>query len=214
MLIKRLSGAALGAAAAIGVGLSVLPAHAQFVVTLRQEGSDVVATGSGSIDTTGLRLLELRIFEGGMTPSLPAIQIGPLGLASVYEGVITGPLSFGIGTGATADSNTGDRVGIIFNLFPQPVIVAPPGYVSGNPLSDTMTFDDATFESLGVTPGVYTWTWTPPPGLPAAPDGSFTLDAVPEPSTWIMMLAGFAGLGLAGWRARPKTMGRAARSLR
>jgi hypothetical protein len=26
--------------------------------------------------------------------------------------------------------------------------------------------------------------------------------AVPEPSTWIMMLAGFAGLGMAGWRAR------------
>jgi phospholipase/lecithinase/hemolysin len=29
-----------------------------------------------------------------------------------------------------------------------------------------------------------------------------TLTATPEPSTWAMMLIGFAGLGLAGWRAR------------
>ena len=29
-----------------------------------------------------------------------------------------------------------------------------------------------------------------------------TLTAVPEPTTWVMMLAGFAGLGLASYRAR------------
>jgi hypothetical protein len=34
--------------------------------------------------------------------------------------------------------------------------------------------------------------------------------AVPEPSTWAMMLAGFAGLGLAGWRGSRKTAARAA----
>jgi hypothetical protein len=28
----------------------------------------------------------------------------------------------------------------------------------------------------------------------------FSLAAVPEPATWAMMLAGFAGLGLAGYR--------------
>ena len=31
--------------------------------------------------------------------------------------------------------------------------------------------------------------------------------AVPEPSTWAMMLLGFAGLGFAGWRGRRKTAG-------
>jgi len=30
----------------------------------------------------------------------------------------------------------------------------------------------------------------------------FLLVAVPEPSTWAMLLAGFAGLGFAGYRAR------------
>jgi hypothetical protein len=33
---------------------------------------------------------------------------------------------------------------------------------------------------------------------------------VPEPSTWAMMLLGFAGLGFAGWRGRRKTAGAAA----
>jgi hypothetical protein len=32
--------------------------------------------------------------------------------------------------------------------------------------------------------------------------GSFTLTGVPEPSTWAMMLVGFAGIGFAGYRAR------------
>jgi hypothetical protein len=55
----------------------------------------------------------------------------------------------------------------------------------------------------------------------AFPDGSFELDiaglvagpvatpATPEPSTWAMLLIGFAGLGLAGWRTRSR--GRAVR---
>jgi PEP-CTERM motif len=30
------------------------------------------------------------------------------------------------------------------------------------------------------------------------------IDAVPEPSTWVTMLIGFAGLGFAGYRSRPK----------
>jgi PEP-CTERM motif len=34
--------------------------------------------------------------------------------------------------------------------------------------------------------------------------------AVPEPSTWAMMLLGFAGLGFLGWRGSRKTAARAA----
>ena len=41
--------------------------------------------------------------------------------------------------------------------------------------------------------------------------GIFALGgAVPEPSTWAMMLAGFAGLGFLGWRRSRKTAARAA----
>jgi hypothetical protein len=74
----------------------------------------------------------------------------------------------------------------------------PAGYVSDTALSDTATYNGATFATLGVTPGTYKWTW----GTGAA-NQNFTLQiAVPEPSTWAMMLAGFAGLALAGYRSR------------
>ena len=46
----------------------------------------------------------------------------------------------------------------------------------------------------------------PYPGNPAwdgpAADANLTFTAVPEPSTWAMMLIGFAGLGVAGYRSR------------
>ncbi len=40
--------------------------------------------------------------------------------------------------------------------------------------------------------------------------GGFVYSAVPEPSTWALMLAGFAGLGLTGARAARKRVGVAA----
>jgi hypothetical protein len=46
---------------------------------------------------------------------------------------------------------------------------------------------------------------------PILADGTLIADppvpgssAIPEPSTWVMMLIGFGGLGLAGWRASRK----------
>jgi hypothetical protein len=40
--------------------------------------------------------------------------------------------------------------------------------------------------------------------------GNASFSSVPEPSTWAMMLVGFAGLALAGWRARRRSVAIAA----
>lgn len=219
--IHRTTVAALSAAAVIGVGLSVSPSQAAYVVTLTQVadpsqplGYDVVANGSGAIDLTGLTLLHTGFGIGsGVDPSGAFIVtataiVPPVALVSAYTG-FTGPTSFGGGGYTSPSSGSGDYVGIIGNgdlegdLNDATWLIVPDGYASGSPLSDTMTFDNTTLWSLGMTPGVYTWTW----GAALSGEGdSFTLDvvAVPESSTWAMMLLGFGGLGFAGYNASRK----------
>ncbi len=55
-----------------------------------------------------------------------------------------------------------------------------------------MTFNGATFATLGFTPGTYTSTW----GTGANADALTVTSAVPEPSTWALRGLGVAGLGL------------------
>jgi hypothetical protein len=59
-------------------------------------------------------------------------------------------------------------------------------YVSDSALSDSATWTNSSFSSLGVTPGTYVWTW----GSGADAD-SLTLDVVPAPA--------LSGLPLLAW---------------
>jgi hypothetical protein len=61
-----LCAAAIGVAMLSGYGLSAPPAQAGYVVDLTQQGSNVVATGSGAIDLTGLGLLPLSSSGSGL----------------------------------------------------------------------------------------------------------------------------------------------------
>ena len=48
--MKQIGGAAaIGVAMLVGFGLSAPPAQAEYIVTLSQQGSNVVATGSGVV---------------------------------------------------------------------------------------------------------------------------------------------------------------------
>lgn len=91
----------------------------------------------------------------------------------------TGPTSFGTGGLISLSSGSGDLVSMDAGGVPETLFV-PHGYVSGSTLSSSATSDNATFSSLGVTPGTYTWSW----GNGADAD-SFTLQigpaAVPAP---------------------------------
>ena len=136
------------------------PAQAGYIVTLNEVGSDVVATGSGAIDLTGLTFFNTSM--GGLasiSPSLAQIITRPTsGTVDSYFGMISGPTSFGSGGFIFASSGSGDAVGRAFgggNDF----LFLPQAYVSGNALSDSSTYNNATFSSLGVTPGTYVWSW-------------------------------------------------------
>jgi hypothetical protein len=195
--LKEISGAvALGTAAVMGSGLLAPPAQAGYIVTLAQVGSNVVATGSGTINLADLSLFEFSTAGGQIEPSNAAIFIGPTNAAPVaVYGEIADPASFGSGLTTFASSGSGDAVGILGRTF-EGSLTVPSGYTSGNPLSDTSTYDNATFSSLGATPGTYVWTW----GSGANAD-SFTLEigtaaAVPEPSSLALLGGGLGLLGL------------------
>jgi hypothetical protein len=93
-------------------GFAASAARGGYVVTLVQQGPNVVATGSGPIDLTGLT----RFLHGGfggseLIPNAGLILTGNLGVLDGYSG-FTGPPSFGSGSLASGNG-LGDVVGII-----------------------------------------------------------------------------------------------------
>jgi len=76
----------------------------------------------------------------------------------------------------------------------------PRGYISGAALSDSMTFNNQTFATMGLTPGTYIWSWGT--GLP---NQNFTLiiggASVPDGGSTVSLF-GCALLGLAALRRK------------
>jgi hypothetical protein len=140
------------------------PNASPYVVTLEQVGSDVVATGSGSIDLRGLEITGSVDVHASIEPYLAEILTGPAPSnvsANTYAPIsFNGPSSFGSGGGTSANIGSGDEVGIaVSGASSGPVIFVPFTYASDTPLSDSATYDNTTLASLGVTPGIYKWTW-------------------------------------------------------
>jgi len=165
----------------------VQPANASAIFTIEQVGGNVVATGDGSFDLTDLTL------DGPFNVSavvLPADSTLLVGAGSAYDiyTTISGPSAFGSGLASFASSASGDYMA--FDGDPGQLAV-PVGYVPGTEISGSAIWDSTTLLALGITPGIYTYTWG------TGPDAdSLTLyageqpPAVPEPSTITLLGAG------------------------
>jgi hypothetical protein len=176
-------------AAALAVAQFASPAQAAYTVTLEQVGANVVATGSGTLNIAGLGSIGPGIDPAGLVPFTGVIITGPPAVGEdFYTGVTGGPTSFGSGPVTLASSGSGDKVDIGGQLRE---LTVPLGYVSGNPLADTSTYDNTSFSSLGVTPGTYTWT------LPSGDTFRLQIGVVPEPASLTLLAVGLAGLGIA-----------------
>jgi hypothetical protein len=167
-------------AAAMASALFCANAQAAFIVNLVEDGlGNVVATGSGTIDTTDLTLGSTINQHATVFPSNGQITLGPTGNTSC-----TNPSS---GSGNLVEINGGTD-----HLF------LPLAYSSGAALSDTDTWNGASLSSLGATPGTYVWTWG------TGPDAdSFTLNvgSVPEPSAIALCGLAAAGMICRRWRS-------------
>src|SRR6266403_347709 len=107
--------------------LSVRPAQAGYTVTLQQVGPDVVATGSGSIDLTGLTFFNSSSLSPAIHPfkylggcvicGSAFINTGPTS-SRVDSYSNPGGLIGGFGSGGTtvANSGSGNMVGIVTNV--------------------------------------------------------------------------------------------------
>jgi hypothetical protein len=214
MKAPALKALAILAASAPVVGGTVAANATPYVVTFEQMGLDVVATGSGNIDLTGLTLSPIHPkLTAGINPPEAVVNLNS-GTSDLYTGTFSGPPGgvsgpgFGPGTGfpgplfEPATSGTGNLVS--FSLTFSSVHVFE-GYLSDAPLgTSTDTWDNATFTSLGLTSGTYEWTWG------TGTDQNFTIvisSAVPEPSTWAMMILGFVGVGFMAHRRSHRAHG-------
>ena len=74
--VKRIAGAALGAALLLGSGPFSLSAQAGYVVTLKEEGGNVVATGGGPLNLTGLTLSDTIFMEAAYSRRLAKYSLG------------------------------------------------------------------------------------------------------------------------------------------
>jgi VPDSG-CTERM motif len=175
------------------------PAQA-FTITMDQVGSNVVANGSGAFNLTGLTNNNGRLapLAANVFPSAGVIQTGPQPqvFLDIFNG-FSGPTSFGSGSRTSASLTSGDTVTLDAS---DNILALPHGYVSGTALSDMMTFNNATFASLGLTPGTYEWTW----GTGLA-NQNFTLviesAGVPDAGSTLSLLS-FASLGLVALRRK------------
>ena len=198
--VVKISRAAIGVLL-LGSGLLASRAQAGYVVTFKEVGSDVVATGSGPIDLTHLTMVggpgfgsvqaTVSPFDGSFTNG-PATDTR----TDLYDGFGADFEHFGSGAGAVADSGSGDIVGIV-SLGP--ILEVPTGYVSGNPLSNTSTYANQTFSSLGLTPGTYVWSWGDFTGAKTTLVTLIIGDSagpnpVPEPVSALLLGTALAGL--------------------
>ncbi|NJC09316.1 PEPxxWA-CTERM sorting domain-containing protein [Polymorphobacter fuscus] len=171
------------------------PASAAYIFDVKEVGNDVVVTGSGSLNLTGLTSLGPNVANGALRAEDPVFMVVGFGGGPTYSG-LTGPDSFGRSGFVQADTNTGDVVGLSQSLF-----IVPNGYVSGTQIApSTSTYSNRTFASLGLTPGTYTYNFNSGANADTFKIQIGNVAAVPEPASWAMMIAGFGMVGAAARR--------------
>jgi hypothetical protein len=132
-----------------------------------------------------------------------------IGAASNVADALLGPDDTVFGTAILGEQGIGDSASSTFDFrFRGDLLLGLIGEFSisanGDSLADNFVGDDSVI-NLGSNFG-------PNIDLTVSGSGVFVVggSAVPEPSTWAMMLLGFAGLGFAGYRRARLTRDRAA----
>jgi hypothetical protein len=183
-------------------GLVALCGMAQasvLTLTLNEDGGNLVATVSGSLNTSALTFNGNSFWNGIMSPLEGVLIVGPTGTGSVTVALWNlqfNDSAFGLNTmNLPPNSFSSDVAGI--DLSHDRVMV-PNGYVSGTELTGSATWNSQSFSSQNINQGTYTATYN---------DGTdsvvLQVGAIPEPGS--ALLIGCAGLLIAGYRRSRKS---------
>ncbi len=186
--------------------LASSPAKATFIVDILQEGPDVVAIGSGSLNLTGLtQTAGSSSAAARVQPDLGVIALGFSSNIDGYTG-FAGPATFGGGGTTAASTESGVRVTMQATnpSFPPTdnLLYVPAGYASGGALSDMATFSNETLSGLGLTVGTYVWSWGMSAGV-VSDRFVINVGTVPEPSSLSLVAVGLAAATMRRPRAVP-----------
>ena len=178
------------------LGLGITQSAEAYNVTLEQVGADVVATGSGAFNLMGLDFFASGVANGFGVSAINGTIVMGSGVntgVDTYNG-FTGPTSFGSGGDFFANTGSGDFVAI--QGFLGGHLYVPHDY-AGAALSDSITFNNSNFATMGLTPGTYVWSW----GDGANQNFTLQIGSVPDGGSTVSLL-GFASLGLVALRRK------------
>ncbi len=133
-------------------------AHAAYTITIQQSGANVVASGSGTINTAALAIMSSNIpLAHNINSTNATVVVGGGGNIDQYK-TISPPSNFGSTTASatTANSGTGSMFGVNGKSAS---LYVPTGYVSGTFISGTSQWNTATLSTLKLSTGTYTYTW-------------------------------------------------------
>ncbi len=176
-------------------------AQATYTVNIVQNGANVVMTGSGSIDTTGMTLSSASLGCSSGSGALGSIFLCIGSGNSGLNGTAINPGVTGLTSGTTTSANsaTGSPVYVSGTT-----LYLPAGYTSLSPISNSSTFNGKTLASLGLTAGT-TKTITLTSGdTIVVTTGTVAPATVPTLSEYAMaaLAAAMAMLGLAAMRRK------------
>ncbi len=162
-------------------------AQASVVIDIVQQGGDVVATVSGSLDGLSSVVDASLVDQKGINPG-GFLETGVSGgLEYTYAGLQGSALGPELFTSATSSS------GILFqvNLYEGEIFISK-SYVQGTGIISSATWANTTLAALGLSGGTYHYSIG---GNDIAFDIGPTMPDVPEPATWAMMILGFGAVG-------------------
>jgi len=177
--------------------------YAAVTINIVENGGNVVATATGSLDLSGLSVvgsdpagIDRGIIQGSNADPFSAgsvLFVGEGQGATLYQ-ISTDFIFSDNAAAVVANSNSGDLIGIVNRLPGAPFVDhlrITTSYVSGDPVNSISTWPGHSINSLGLLAGTYNITW-------AADSISIIVDAAP-PTTYSVegTVTGLTALGLA-----------------